>query len=55
VIARWAKEALLALAVGARLQVLQTLMEESITALAGPKDKHDPDLVAVRHGHEQAR
>jgi putative transposase len=39
--------------VGAGLQVLQTLMEESITQLAGPKGKHNPDRTAVRHGHEQ--
>src|SRR5918993_221611 len=51
-IAESAKEGLLALAVGAGLQVLGTLMEESVTALAGPKGKHDPDRVAVRHGHE---
>jgi putative transposase len=51
-IAHSAKEGLLALAVGAGLQVLGTLMEESVTALAGPKGKHDPDRVAVRHGHE---
>jgi putative transposase len=52
-IAESAKEGLLALAVGAGLQVLQTLMEESVTALAGPKGKHNPDRVAMRHGHEQ--
>jgi putative transposase len=28
-------------------------MEESVTALAGPKGRHDPDRAAVRHGHEQ--
>jgi putative transposase len=54
-IAGSAKEGLLALAVGAGLQVLGTLMEESVTALAGPKGKHDPDRAAVRHGHERAR
>jgi hypothetical protein len=32
-----------------------TLMEESVTALAGPKHQHHPDRTAVRHGHEQAR
>ena len=37
---------------GAGLQVLQTLMEESAVALAGPKGKHNPDRAAVRHGHE---
>ena len=52
-IAHSATEGLLALAVGAGLQVLGTLMEESVTALAGPKGKHDSDRVAVRHGHEQ--
>jgi putative transposase len=51
-IAESAKEGLLALAVGAGLQVLGTLMEESVTAVAGPKGKHDPDRTAVRHGHE---
>ena len=51
-IAESAKEGLLALAVGAGLQVLGTLMEESVVALAGPKGKHDPDRTAVRHGHE---
>ena len=55
-IATSAKEGLLALAVGAGLQVLQVLqqmMEESVTALAGPKGRHNPDRTAVRHGHEQ--
>jgi putative transposase len=52
-IAHSAKEGLLALAVGAGLQVMGTLMEESVTAMAGPKGKHNPDRVAVRHGHEQ--
>jgi putative transposase len=51
-IAESAKEGLLALAVGAGLQVMGTLMEESVVALAGPKGKHNPDRVAVRHGHE---
>jgi hypothetical protein len=36
-IAHSATEGLLALAVGAGLQVLGTLMEESVTALAGPR------------------
>jgi putative transposase len=52
-IAESAKEGLLALAVGAGLQVLGTLMEESVVALAGPKGKHNPGRAAVRHGHEQ--
>jgi hypothetical protein len=52
-IAESAREGLLALAVGAGLQVMQTLMEESVTALAGPKGRHDPGRTAVRHGHER--
>jgi putative transposase len=52
-VAESAKEGLLALAVGAGLQVMQALMEESVVALAGPKGRHDPDRTAVRHGHEQ--
>jgi putative transposase len=51
-IAESANEGLLALAVGAGLQVMQTLMEESVVALAGPKGRYDPDRTAVRHGHE---
>ena len=51
-IAESAKEGLLALAVGAGLQVMGTLMEESVTALAAPKGKHHPERAAVRHGHE---
>jgi putative transposase len=52
-IAESATEGLLALAVGAGLQVMQALMEESVTALAGPRGKHDPDRAAVRHGLER--
>ena len=46
------REGLLALAVGAGLQVMQVMMEEGVTELAGPKGRHDPTRVAVRHGHE---
>src|SRR5215217_2228518 len=53
-IAESAKEGLLALAVGAGLQVLQTLMEESAVALAGPKGKHNPDRVAVQRPRVRA-
>jgi hypothetical protein len=41
-IAESAKEGLLVLAVGAGLQVMQTLMEESVVALAGPKASTTP-------------
>jgi putative transposase len=47
------QEGLLALAVGAGLQVMQALMEADVTALAGPRGRHDPARVAVRHGREQ--
>ena len=46
------KEGLLAFAVGAGLQVMQVLIDESVTGLCGPKGRHDADRVAVRHGHE---
>ncbi|MDP9419832.1 MAG: IS256 family transposase, partial [Actinomycetota bacterium] len=45
------REGLLALAVGAGFQV-DALIDESMTALAGPKFKHDPQRRAVRHGTE---
>jgi putative transposase len=47
------REGLLALAVGTGLQVMQALMEADVTALAGPKGRHDPGRAAVRHGHER--
>jgi putative transposase len=49
-IAESAREGLLAVAVGAGLQVMAALMAESVTALAGPRGRHDPDRTAVRHG-----
>ncbi|MGH2832238.1 MAG: IS256 family transposase [Solirubrobacteraceae bacterium] len=47
-----AKEGLLALSVGVGLGVLAELMEAEVEEVVGPKGKHDPDRVAVRHGHE---
>ena len=49
-IAESAREGLLAVAVSAGLQVMQALMAESVTALAGPRGRHDADRTAVRHG-----
>lgn len=46
------REGLLALAVGAGLQVMQQLMDADVTAACGPRGKHDPDRVATRHGAE---
>jgi hypothetical protein len=44
------REGLLALAVGAGLQVMAALMEEDVTAACGPRGKHDPQRSATRHG-----
>ena len=46
-------EGLLALAVGAGLQVMAALMEADVSALAGPKGKHNMARTAVRHGRER--
>jgi transposase-like protein len=46
-------EGLLALAVGAGLQVMQALMEADVSTLAGPKGKHNMVRMAVRHGRER--
>jgi hypothetical protein len=46
------REGLLALAVGTGLQVMQQLMEADVTAVCGPRLKHDPARSAVRHGTE---
>jgi putative transposase len=51
-IAEHVGEGLLALAVGAGLQVMQTLMDADVIALAGPKGRHDQGRIAVRHGRE---
>jgi len=47
-----AKEGLLALSVGVGLGVLHELMAGEVDGVVGPKGRHDPDRVAVRHGHE---
>jgi putative transposase len=47
-----AREGLLALSVGVGLGVLAELMEEEVVEVVGVKGKHDPERVAVRHGHE---
>jgi putative transposase len=44
-------EGLLALAVGAGLQVMAAIMEADVTAVCGPKGRHDLDRRATRHGH----
>ena len=44
------REGLLALAVGAGLQVLAAMMEDDVAAACGPRGKHDPQRTASRHG-----
>ena len=45
------REGLLALAVGTGLQVMAAIMEADVTAVCGPKGRHDPERTATRHGH----
>ena len=45
------REGLLALAVGAGLQVMASMMEADVAAVAGRKGRHDPARTAVRHGY----
>ncbi|MDP9285628.1 MAG: IS256 family transposase [Actinomycetota bacterium] len=47
-----AREGLLALSVGVGLGVLAELMEEEVVEVVGARGRHDPERVAVRHGHE---
>ena len=47
------QEGLLAMAVGAGLQVMATIMAEDVAAACGPQGKHDPARTAVRHGTER--
>jgi putative transposase len=44
-------EGLLALAVGAGLQVMAAMMEADMTAACGPQGRHAQDRWATRHGH----
>src|SRR3954466_1141428 len=44
------REGLLALAVGTGLQVMAAIMEQDVTAVCGPKGRHDRERTATRHG-----
>jgi putative transposase len=44
------KEGLLALAVGAGLQVMAAMFDEDVTRLCGPDGRHNPDRAGYRHG-----
>ena len=46
------REGLLALAVGTGLQVIAAIMDEDVSAVCGPKGRHDSARSAVRHGTE---
>jgi putative transposase len=46
------EEGLLALAVATGMSVMTTMMEADVTAICGPKGRHNPDRTAVRHGAE---
>ena len=46
------REGLLALAVGAGLQVMGHLMEADVSAVCGPRGKHNPERAGLRHGTE---
>ncbi len=48
-----AREGLLAMSVAAGLAVMQAMFDAELTAVAGPKGKHDPQRTAVRHGAER--
>ena len=54
-LAEIAREGLLALAVATGLQVMQVLMDEDVTAIAGPKGKWNPRRTAVRHGTDDGQ
>jgi putative transposase len=47
------REGLLALAVGAGLQVMAAIMEQDVAGACGPRGRHDPQRTATRHGHER--
>ncbi|OIQ59592.1 transposase, mutator family [Moorella thermoacetica] len=48
-----AQEGLMALASATGLLVFQEIMEAEVTAICGPKGKHNPERKAVRHGTEE--
>jgi putative transposase len=50
-----AREGLLALAVGTGLGVLDSLLDADVERLVGPKGRHQPDRVAVRHGTQPGK
>jgi transposase-like protein len=49
-IAGAAREGLLAMSVAAGMAVMRAMFDAEVAAVCGPRGKHDPDRVAVRHG-----
>ncbi len=45
------REGLVALAVGTGLRVMAAIMEADVTAVCGPKGRHNPERAVTRHGH----
>lgn len=45
-----AEAGLLGLSIQVGIRVLQELMEQEVTEIAGPKGRHNPQRDAVRHG-----
>lgn len=48
-----AEAGLLCLSIQVRRRVLQELIEQEVTEVAGPKGRHNPQRAAVRHGMEE--
>jgi hypothetical protein len=44
------REGLLAMSVAAGMAVMRAMFDAEVAAVCGPRGKHDPDRVAVRHG-----
>jgi putative transposase len=52
-VASAAREGLLAMSVAAGMAVMRAMFDAEITAVCGPRGKHDPDRIATRHGSER--
>lgn len=49
------RQGLLAASVAIGLDVMGELVDTEVTALAGPKGRHDPNCIAYRHGTEDGK
>lgn len=48
------RQGLLAFAVGVGMQVVDVILDEDVTAIAGVKGRHDSNRVAYRHGSQES-